>query len=65
MYLNVLVGKAVDACNEALDEGFDDDDDKTCNQNFLATLILSCTSLFTISRTLQDVRPGCLDDPKA
>ena len=47
--------EAVDARDEALDEGFNNDDDKTCNQNFLTTLILSCTSFFTISRTLQDV----------
>ena len=38
--VNVLIdGEAVDARDEALDEGFDDD--KTCNQNLLTTLILS------------------------
>ena len=38
--VNVLIdGEAVDARDEALDEGFDVD--KTCNRNFLTTLIFS------------------------
>ena len=38
--VNVLIdGEAVDARDEALDEGFDDD--KTCNRNFMTTLIFS------------------------
>ena len=44
--VDIYVGGAVDALDEALDEGFDDDD-KTRNWNFLNTLILSATCLFS------------------